>query len=67
MSLTSCKLRNIIDQPVLRKDLTGFLADISGVTSFSDGTIIGKVKDPVTLSRKDVIRDPSTFAWLMTG
>ena len=65
--ITSCKLKRIIDQPVLRKDLTGFMADINGVTSFSDGTIIGKVKDPVTLKRQDVIRDNTTFAWLMTG
>ena len=65
--MTKCKLRNIIDQPVLRKDLTGFLADIHSVTSFSDGTLIGKVKDPVSLKRKDVIRDNTTFAWLMTG
>lgn len=65
--MTKCKLRNIIDQPVLRKDMSGFLADIHSVTSFSDGTIIGKVKDPVTLKRQDVIRDNTTFAWLMSG
>lgn len=65
--VTKCKLRNIIDQPVLRKDLTGFLADIHSVTSFSDGTLIGKVKDPISLKRQDVIRDNTTFAWLMTG
>lgn len=65
--MTKCKLKNIIDQPVLRKDMSGFLADITSVQSFSDGTIIGKVKDPISLKKKDVIRDPSTFAWLMTG
>ena len=65
--ITSCKLKNIIDQPVLRKDMSGFLADIVNVTSFSDGSIIGKVKDPVTLKRQDVIRDNTTFAWLMSG
>ena len=65
--MTKCKLKNIINQPVLRKDMSGFLADIRSVTSFSDGTIIGKVKDPVSLKRHDVIRDNKTFAWLMTG
>lgn len=65
--VTSCKLKNIIDQPVLRKDMSGFLADIHSVTSFSDGTIIGKVKDPISLKRQDVIRDNTTFAWLMSG
>lgn len=65
--VTKCKLRNIIDQPVLRKDMSGFLADIHSVTSFSDGTIIGKVKDPISLKRQDVIRDNTTFAWLMSG
>lgn len=65
--MTKCKLKRIIDQPVLRKDMSGFLADINGVTSFSDGTLIGKVKDPVTLKRQDVIRDNTTFAWLMSG
>lgn len=57
--MTATKLRGMIDQLVVKADLSGYTSDIYSIISFSDGKIIGKCR----AYKNNVVFNSHTRTW----
>ena len=61
--MSSCKLKPMINQTIIREDCSGFFSDVKSIISFSSGLIQGKTFDIENRTRRFVVFDSATRSW----